>query len=239
MQLKDDVQKKLYLAGLILVANIILVLVARLTGCAPTDSPAPPPAQCGDLKLGQRKVEACQGGSKVTLCTESGVKVEADTCGLQSGACLSYEVDAKPVLDTFCVSCHRGELDSFGGARSRASELGRRIALSPSDPRHMPTQGARPLSEADQNTLEAWVETGAKQKCDPAGGGGGFKDLSYIESAMVNDALTQDQDDLENIAYLVSAHKADEGQDLGDVEKAINKGINSISTERQLLKPWQ
>lgn len=232
MQLKADVQRKLYLAGLILVANILLVIVARLTGCAPTSTPAVEPVTCGELKLGQRKVEACQGGAKVTVCTDKGAVTEADTCGLQGQGCVSYE-EARPVLSTFCVSCHRGELDSLSGAQRLSQEAARRVFAT--DSSRMPPSGG--LAEDAKATLKAFADQGAKESCGqaPTGRKTAF-DLPYVENAIVQDLLKADEDDRPNFRYLVTAHKTNQGEDPVELEKMVNKAINSISLERQLYK---
>lgn len=68
----------------------ILFLVERLGGCSSqsNDPPAPPvdpngnsDVTCeGGLKFGETISVACQGGTKLSVCTEQGLKVVSDTC---------------------------------------------------------------------------------------------------------------------------------------------------------------
>jgi cytochrome b561 len=87
----------------------------------------------------------------------------------------------EPALDRRCGSCHSEDNERGGlsvtsyeslmrGGRSGsavvarrplASELFRRISLSPEDPKFMPRNGRRPLSPSQVSAVRLWIEMGA------------------------------------------------------------------------------
>jgi hypothetical protein len=93
-----------------------------------------------------------------------------------------YPVHVYPILSRSCLSCHRPEkhkgglrMDSYallmqGGddgpavvpGNPKGSDLLRRVKLPPSDDDYMPSDGEKPLTPEEIQTLERWIAGGAK-----------------------------------------------------------------------------
>lgn len=176
-----------------------IVIIAKVGGCSSTEvSSAPPPAgeSCGDLAIGQERVEQCPGasGTKTYICTEKGLRVAIDGCtpgggggngggagnggggdggnNGGSGDCRVAFAQVQPILTTNCISCHQSptRIDEYGTARAWAQKNVARVNLAPNDNRRMPLPPREPLSAADKATLKAWVDAGTPEKCDDGDG---------------------------------------------------------------------
>ena len=93
-----------------------------------------------------------------------------------------YRIHVDPLLQRSCVSCHRPEkhkaglrMDSYdqlmrGGDDGPAvvpgnpnkSDMIRRMLLPPSDDDSMPSDGDKPLTPEEIQTIERWIQAGAK-----------------------------------------------------------------------------
>lgn len=93
-----------------------------------------------------------------------------------------YSLHVAPILSRSCLSCHRPEkhkgglrMDSLelllrGGedgaviipGNPKASDILRRVRLAPSDDDYMPSDGERPLTPEEIQTIERWIAAGAK-----------------------------------------------------------------------------
>src|ERR1019366_3367453 len=93
-----------------------------------------------------------------------------------------YGLHVAPILGRSCISCHRPEkhkggfrMDSFallirGGddgavvipGNPKKSDLLRRVRLPASDDDYMPSDGEKPLTPEEIQTLERWIAAGAK-----------------------------------------------------------------------------
>ena len=93
-----------------------------------------------------------------------------------------YRIHVEPLLQRSCVSCHRPEkhkaglkMDSYeqlmrGGddgpavvpGNPKKSDMIRRLLLPPSDDDSMPSDGDKPLTPEEIQTIERWIQAGAK-----------------------------------------------------------------------------
>ena len=94
--------------------------------------------------------------------------VKVDCNGFKT---VSYVNDIVPIITTHCAiegngACHNGgngddiNWTKLSNLQNHASELARRVKLSPADPDHMPRLGQLELAEIQ--TLVCWVEQGAQ-----------------------------------------------------------------------------
>jgi len=107
-------------------------------------------------------------------------------CGQKETKPLTYQTDIKPILDQYCVECHKAGgqgteksgllLDTYA-ATMRGTNFGPvviagqsinstlyRLVSGKADPSlRMPHQQA-PLDEATVNTIKDWIDQGAKEQ---------------------------------------------------------------------------
>jgi hypothetical protein len=225
------------------------------------DAPIPPTVPCGDLRVGQARTEACQegsaeGGERILVCTEAGLKVANDTCeaagGDEGGSAAGCDgittfEDIAPILTSSCKGCHSG-YDSFPIAKARAAAYIDRVNLPANNPRHMPKGGD--LAPADKAALTKWRDDGLKRAadCQAQGGGGGSGGGAAVPSfaafergviADLLDASLVDEDERDTTIYFDASHRLVAGATDAELEtfkQALEKGLNSISLEPEVKR---
>jgi uncharacterized membrane protein len=135
---------------------------------------------------GYRGGQLSQGENHLTEHMPAGLRrliglSSAPTPLPRSNPAYFYGAHVEPIFITHCDSCHgpdkqkgRLRLDTYeslmrGGkdgpaikaGNAKASELLRRVSLSPSDDDAMPPQGKRPLAANEIKLLELWIAAGA------------------------------------------------------------------------------
>ncbi len=217
---------------------------ARPTGSDSGDSPLPGKCTDGSVIGATKRVlcEAPQTGEKIYVCKEDGKPPELTLdCGsVKPPQCekVTFDEALKPVILAKCASCHSA-FTEYQTAVVRIDEWVRRISLSSQDPRRMPKTPLPELSTEEKAIFTKWREDGLIKSlgdCSASTPPGSTIRLDYIETQILNDLSKIEQDDRPFIRYLVSAHKANEGQTLPVGKGAVDKALNSVvEKDRDIL----
>lgn len=107
-------------------------------------------------------------------------------CGQQETKPLTYQTDIKPILDQYCVECHKAggqgteksglQLDSYA-ATMRGTKFGPvviagqsinstlyRLVSGKADPSLRMPHNQAPLSDENINKIKDWIDQGAKEQ---------------------------------------------------------------------------
>ena len=143
----------------------------------------------------------------------------------------------QPLIALNCSGCHAG-YDTLAKATALIPVMIERLKLPATDAEHMPAQ--RPsLAPKDIAVFEAWDQDG---RCPPGADVPPaphiFTSFQAFESQMFIDANQQSVADQANVRYLVAMDEVNLNNPAGIAlaKAAANKAINSISTERDIVK---
>jgi len=173
------------------------------------------------------------------------VPVDPNTGGntCDGGVSVGYVGAVKSLIDSKCASCHPG-YSSFETVSntSTATQIITRINLPTNDARRMPKFPAPELSFSEKTLLQSCKNDGLKQEggCKVNGDGSAFLDLNSIGRFIKADLDRIDSDAGQaNARYVLLSHKKDGGASAQAFEvfiKGVNKGLNTLSTNDNIIK---
>lgn len=219
--------------SVILTVLTALIIVGACSTIKPTETVND---GCGDLSLGQTKVETCDGGQKIFVCKKEGLTEILNSCRLTSNECVSF-VDVKSILTDKCLVCHftPSPYDQYDVAKAKANAFISRIGKATNNPERMPKDPKPPLSIEERRLIERWKADGLKEipeDCSDARPTGDV-DLLYLESAIISDLARLEADDRENTRYLVTLHRE------GDFTQGVSRSLSSLSSEDTPYTPQE
>lgn len=199
--------------------------------------------------LGAVKTEPCtdgSGGQTLSVCSSSGWTVVQSSCKATGnpGSCdgkVVFTRDVQPLIQKSCISCHAAPnpYTDYATAKALGRELARRVQLAPGNVQKMPPTPKPDISAAEKAIFQKWVDDGFLQNESDCGSANfGTLDLKYIETNIKRNLESIDSTDRQNSRYLVLSHRVNDGSPLTDLEQfiyGINKSINSISSERDII----
>lgn len=235
-----DWNKKAWLAGFLLLAAILVLILGRISGC-------------GELK--PHKIVVGSEDPTPTPTVESPTPTDTPTQSPQptehpQPKCSDVVTfgQLQPIVALNCAGCHQG-FDTYEKASSGKTAAGkplidemiRRVQLDPSSPDHMPAQ--RPsLSDRDVKVFTDWAKDGFLKAGDCVGEQTpteDFHDLAWTESQMLNDLLSRPTSLQRNTRWLIAVDQVNLGhpEAVQDALKAANKGANMVSVEKPDVFP--
>lgn len=107
---------------------------------------------------------ALLGAAGCGSSTEGGGDCAATTPSSCPSSPPSYKTDVAPILQSRCTSCHSSGgsqpdplLDTYAGVKAEINEVKNEVAGC-----EMPPAGSTALTEAEANTILAWIVCGAQ-----------------------------------------------------------------------------
>lgn len=233
--------RRAILSVVLLTLTAMMHMCSKSMGCSPVtkkkEVAGPTQTGCGELKLGETSETQCpDGGLSLSVCTEAGLKAVTECKADRPAPKACDEVttfdELQPVIRRSCLgSCHVG----FDQLETATTKIGTFIErVNATGPQRMPKGGQ--LAEVDKALFASWQADGllGPAECVPPGvGGGEFRNLTYLETRLSEDAAKLDQTKRAETAYLVALNSQDDDA-LKVLRDAANKAVNSVSVERQV-----
>lgn len=217
------------------------------------EKPPPPAPTCNGRPLASTQIQRCptgQSGNILEVCTQAGWQVVQNSCTIECDPDLANKTnfvgDVQPVLQQACVSCHSvfrgGRIDNFEIAKGAIQDIIYRVGLPASNSQRMPPPPGT-LNDDQKALFSDWLQDGLLESsgCNPRDDTGSewqLLDLDYLESNILDDLNRLDAQSRENVGYVTLSHKYNRWAsevEMKDYRNAINKSVNSLSTERDLL----
>lgn len=210
----------------------------RSCGIAPKDKGSPPSPEC--TTEGEVRKASCpsgQIGNPLEICKAGKWKSSFNDCKASGCAQTVFDRDLEPIIASKCVSCHPG-FDKIDTARSKIDSYVAKISLGDNDPLRMPKAPNAPLAPSDKKVFTDWKAGGLLPSCPATTTNIPFQHLSDLELALTKDIATQSPGLQSETRWLVALDRTNEGtnaEQFATFQKAIQKGINIISSGRNLI----
>ena len=145
---------------------------------------------------------------------------------------VGFEEQVKPIITNNCAAagCHPQYVE-YNAARSAIDKMIFRIEKGTADPLFMP-KNKDPLKALEIRLFKDWKLQGLKRQCDQVGDRAEL-DLQYLETYGQEDFSKFDQFDRASIRHIWLGHLIEQKE---QVINAINKGLNSLSRDRDIFK---
>lgn len=237
-------------AAIVALLSFIAIALGKQVGCG-SSSPAPEPApatptkpECGGLDFGGEKREVCEGSTeqKLFVCTADGLKLIQDCPGAPPpppDRCdgVTTFADIGPLITRDCKSCHAGFAD-YATAKGKINDFLGRLRLPSTNPQSMPRGAQKSQGERLRYLapFEDWQKDGLRKDCVDTGTGTGSEptvlSFSDLEATIAADSRDVPQADRRSTRYLVAPN----AEDPGLYRKAAEKGLNSLSFQRTIVR---
>lgn len=216
---------------------------------------------CGGLEIGDTGRVACPigGGFRSYVCTERGLILTEDGCGLSATdtetatetetatrTATSTSTDTggtrrpcsevvtfdelAPVIAQNCVSCHAGR-DGYEQARAKYSQMLDRIGRDQDEPGHMPP-GRPKLGQTEQKLFADWGAGGFLKAGECVADNGGAKHISLaeLELAAFRDVSEIPAAEQKDYAYLSYADRIDAGASTAELATLKQAAAKAVAS---------
>lgn len=230
-----------YRSAIFLIAEVLMLILLALSmvyvrGCVNASTKNTHSSECTtEGAVTQATCPKGQTGRIFQICKSGKLVQSFNDCKAATCSKTTFS-NLAPIITAKCVSCHTG-FDTIAVAKTKIDEMIRRVNLGDSDPARMPKAPNKPLEAAEKQVFKDWKAQGELDTC-PDDAANPTMNLNQMEDAMLADINSLSQGNQEETRWLVVTHKSNEGSARPELNKyvaAINKGLNSISTGRNIL----